>query len=40
MLVYKDDSFYFNTKNNENMIKQLENNIKAQFRVELQDYAH
>ena len=40
MLVYIDDSLYFNTKNNDNMIAQLEKDIQAQFKVELQGHAH
>ena len=40
MLVYINDSLYSNTKNNKEMIKQLEKEIKAQFDIELQGHAH
>ena len=40
MLVYIDDSLYFNSKNNNNMITELENDIQTQFKVNLQGHAH
>ena len=40
MLVYINDSLYFNTRNNKEMIEQLETEIKLRFKIELQGHAH
>ena len=40
MLVYIDDSLYYNTRNNEQILRALENDLKARFKIELQGFAH
>ena len=40
MLVYIDDSLYYNTGENINIIKQLERNLENKFKVQFQGNAH
>ena len=40
MLVYINDSLYFNTRNNKKLIEQLETEIKTRFKIELQGHAY
>ena len=40
MVVYIDDSLYFNTKGNEQLIKQFEDDLQSRFKVQLQGDAH
>ena len=40
MLVYIDDSLYFNSNRNEHLIKKIEEDLQTQFKVQLQGDAH
>ena len=40
MLVYIDDSLSFNTKGNQQLIKEIEEDLQSQFKVQLQGDAH
>ena len=40
MLVYIDDSLYFNTESNERLIKKFKDDLQSRFKVQLQGDAH